>query len=315
MGNGRDRIETRLIPYGTPDQHVALHRVFDIKPPPEGAAPAPQVADLLANVHRETVSIDLLVGAYRGDELVSACLGVASPGAAALVFTSKDVVPTRVYRATVEALRTLQTLAWQRSIVLLEALVAPQARMLGEALHDAGFRYLTCLTYLKRACTSVAASPGGAVDLEWVTYAPDHELLFQEAVEATYAQSMDCPELTGLRRTVDVLAGHRANGVFDPDLWWVARRGAEVVGVLLLNRVPHEPALEVVYMGVAQGSRGTGVGDALLRRAEAMAGRIGAKVLALAMDQRNRPALSLYARWDFVETGARDAWIASSPRT
>ena len=314
-GNVRDHhIETRLIPSGTHDHHVALHRVFDVKAPPPGAAPAPPVADLLASVRRNVASIDLLVGAYRGDELVSACLGVASPGAAAMVFASKDVAPTRKYRASVEALRALQTLAWQRSIKLLEALVAPQARTFGEVLRDAGFRYLTCLAYLKRACMSVPASSHKAADLEWVTYAPQRESLFAEAVEATYAQSLDCPELTGLRETAEVLAGHRASGVFDPAFWWVALRDGKAVGVLLLSRIPREPALEVVYMGVIRASRGTGVGDALLQRAVEASLNADVKILALAVDHRNTPARRLYARWDFVETVARDAWIASSPR-
>ena len=68
-------------------------------------------------------------------------------------------------------------------------------------------------------------------------------------------------------------------------------------------------------MGVAQVARGTGVADALLQRAVQTAADVSLTTLALAVDERNTPALRLYRRWGFVDTGVRDAWIASSPPT
>lgn len=315
MGNDGDEFQiTRIVP-GSAARHAALHLAFDIEPPPAEGTWAAQVADLLASVRRRTVSIDLLLGAYRGSELVTACLAAESPGAAALVFVPGKLETDVKYRATVATLKSLQALAWDRSIVLLEVLVAPGRGVLGDLLKESGFRYLTCLRYLTRDAARKGISFKAAHDLEWVEYAPDRELLFQHAVEETYAQSQDCPELTGLRRTAEVLAGHRATGIFDPALWWMAMRGDRPVGVMLLNRIPHRPVLEVVYMGVAHAARRTGVADALLRRALDVGARIGVVALSLAVDQRNTPARRMYARWDFVEKGARDAWIVTSPRT
>jgi GNAT superfamily N-acetyltransferase len=271
-----------------------------------------------------------------------------------MVFPSSDLRPDIKYQATVAVLQVVQTMAWSRSIGLLEVLVTPGSPELGRALREAGFRYLTRLRYLKRhvsrgeagggvACPSrrhrhglgpqhggatlgyatprlktraahPLAHPDAASELEWVHYTPDRELLFQDALERTYVQSLDCPELTGLRRTADVLAGHRAADVFDPALWWVAMHSQEPVGVILINRIPSEPALELVYMGVAQVARGTGVADALLGRAVVAASKVSATILALAVDERNTPARRMYTRWGFLETGARDAWIASPPR-
>ena len=106
-----DQFQIQHIPVGTRDHPVALHRAFGVRPPPPGAAPAAQVADLLANVRRRVVSIDLLVGAYRGDELLCACLAVESPGRAAMVFPSSDLQPDIKYRATVAALQVVQWVA------------------------------------------------------------------------------------------------------------------------------------------------------------------------------------------------------------
>ncbi len=330
MSGGSDQFEVRRIPAGTPDHHRALQQILGVERRPAGTAQAPQVASPLADVRRPADSIDLLLGTYQRGELVSACLAVESPGAAALVIMPADLDTDAKYRANVMALKALQTVAWRRRIALLEVLVAPGSHVLGRALHEAGFRYLTSLRYLKRQGTrNTGFKPVGGTqvsnrrvghrfetgaDLEWLSYTPDRELLFQEAVERTYVQSMDCPELTGLRRTAEVLAGHRATGVFDPALWRVARRGGEPVGVMLLNQIPSEAALEVVYMGVAQVARGTGVADALLQWAVEAAAKVAAATLALAVDERNTPAHRMYQRWGFVEIGARDAWIASSPR-
>jgi len=315
MGDGSEHLEIRWIKPGTVTHELALHCALNAHAPPTSSAAAPEVTALLAKVHDGTLSIDLLLGAFHGEELICAALAAEPPGKAALVSIPVDLEPTGRYRAALSLLQTLQTMAWERSIVLLEALVAPGQLRVGHVLREAGFRYLTSLRYLRR---DRAASGGGSTiagDLEWVPYGPHWERLFQEAVEATYVESLDCPELTGLRPIADVLAGHRATGVFDSSLWWVARRGKEPVGVILLNQIPGAGALEVVYMGVAQAARGTGVAHALLDQAVAAAKRVGASTLALAVDQRNTPARRLYAGWGFIETGARDAWIATSVPT
>ena len=314
MSNGGDEIRiTRIFP-GSAARHAALHLAFDIEPPPAEGTPATPVADLLAGVRRRTVSIDLLMGAYSGGELVTACLAAESPGAAALVFIPSKVETDVKFRATVATLKSLQALAWDRSIMLLEVLVSRGRVVLRNLLEESGFSYLTRLRYLTRDVSRRVRSSKAAHDLEWVEYALGNELLFQRTLEETYRQSQDCPELTGIRRTADVLAGHRAAGIFDPALWWVAMRGDKPAGVMLLNRIPRQPVLEVVYMGVTHAARRTGVADALLQRALDAGARTGVVGLSLAVDQRNTPARRMYARWDFVEKGARDAWIVTSPR-
>jgi GNAT superfamily N-acetyltransferase len=112
----------------------------------------------------------------------------------------------------------------------------------------------------------------------------------------------------------EILAGHLATGEFDPGLWWLAMRHGRPVGVVLLNRIPPEPAVELVYMGVAQPMRGGGLAHALLGRALGVTGSVGAKFVALAVDQRNIPARRLYQRWGFLETARREVWIVTPPR-
>ena len=333
MAPHRSAFDVRQISPDDPDHRLALHISLGVSEPrpardvpsgrmiePPSVEEASQVDDLLARSRKGFISIDLLFGAYHHGELVSACLGVESAGAAAMVFIpslrdrgprngGSDAEPP----ATLEALRALQQASWRRSIKLLEVLLAPGSNKPARVLEEAGFRYLTKLLYLARLGQRVEPSSRPAADLTWTGYTPEHEALFCDALDATYVQSLDCPELTGLRTTSDVLAGHRVRADFDPVLWWVALRNGAPVGVVLLNRMESQPGLEIVYVGVAQPSRGTGVADALLERTMGAVRQQNAKVVTLAVDERNIPARKMYARWNFAETMSREAFIASPP--
>jgi hypothetical protein len=145
MAPHRSAFDVRQISPDDPDHRLALHVALGVSEPrPARAAPSgrmieppsveegSQVDDLLARSRKGFISIDLLFGAYHHGELVSACLGVESAGAAAMVFVPSlrdrrprdhggDVEPA----ATLEALRALQQASWRRSIKLLEVLLAP----------------------------------------------------------------------------------------------------------------------------------------------------------------------------------------------
>jgi mycothiol synthase len=305
-------LEVRLVHREDPNHSTALHVALSARPPGRVGRPDPRVAGLLADSRDRSLSIELLVAAFQGDECLSAALAVESPGRAALVFVPEDEDADDRRQATIACLQTLQRAARERCIILLEMLLPPHSERLAVSVRASGFRYLTRLLYLRRPVDPAACRFGPAGDLRWVTCGAGEDELFADAVERTYAQSLDCPELTGLRPMSDVLAAHRAAGVFDPTLWSVALRRDEPVAVLLLNRLPRQPALEIVYMGVAQVARGTGVVNAVMRRAVNAAGRLSATSLALAVDQRNAPARRVYARWGFAEFAARDAWIVTS---
>lgn len=311
MSDDHDCIPVRLIDADSPDRIRALHLTMDLPEPHPGCAAHPAVTQLIVSARNGAVSIDLLYGAYVRGHLISAALAIESPGSAALVLVPAVVLGERRRIATVAALRALRLETDRRAVALLQTLVERETPASGDILSQSGFRRLTTLRYLRRSVAG-HASPAQASDgLEWVAYGPAQDDLFREAIGRSYIQSLDCPELTGLRRIEDVLAGHRAVGVFDPALWWTARRDGEPIGVLLLSRIDGHRTLEVVYMGVASTARGHGVGDAIISWALTACQTEGASELALAVDERNAPARRLYQRWGFVEVGLRAAWIAT----
>lgn len=308
-------VELRRIEPGSEVYQAAFHQVLGLPPRAARQGPAPQIENLITSAKRGTVSIDLFVGAYQNGDLVSVALVVESPGGAAMVFVVGNRSSERWAQATVVLLQAVQTVAWERSIVLLEILLEPGSEALAGAIGEAGFRKITRLLYLQRHDRTGTPAARTTPELEWVHFSEARQPLFESTLASTYKDSQDCPELAGLRTISDVLAGHRATEVFDPKLWWVALSNGAPVGVILLNRIQAEAALEVDYMGVVPSARGRGVADALLSRAATLAREINANHLTLAVDERNEPARHLYARWGFTDFGVREAWIASPSPT
>ena len=88
-----------------------------------------------------------------------------------------------------------------------------------------------------------------------------------EALDKSYEDTLDCPELCGVRTTEDVLASHKATGDFDPEHWWLVQLDGRPEGCVLMSRCPDQGALELVYLGLSTALRGRGLGRLLLDRA------------------------------------------------
>lgn len=289
---------------------IALRNIVSGQTAPDAETDR-RVADLLDFVQSRPLRIEPVVGAFADGRLVCACACVESPGRAALVHVPPDRVARRHGDVLAAALRTLLERAWANALVLVQALVPPESRNLEDVLSHAGFRFLAELVYQERAADAPPGSLRVRGDLTFVSYSARTHELFLDALNLSYVDSLDCPDLTGLRTTEDVLAAHKAAGRHDPECWFVAGDSQGPVGVILLSKVLSRPAFEVVYMGVAPRARGQGVGDALLDKAMKQCVCRDATRLALAVDSANTPAVCFYARWGFNEIARRRAWIAA----
>jgi GNAT superfamily N-acetyltransferase len=309
-----DGFNVRQITSDDPDYDQALHLAVVGRAPRHSGRRHPAVVELLSDVAAGPLRIALVHGAFRNGGLVSAVLAVESPGGSALVLIPHDDFESDQLPGTGLALRALASAAWARSVYLLEVLLPPELIHLADILKNAGFRHLTNLLYLLRSSVSSPAIRARGTNLSgltWATYSESTESSFCEAVRRSYMQSLDCPELTAIRTPQQAIASHRASGAHDPNLWFVAMRANDPVGVLLLSRMRRQRAVEIVYMGVAQPARGTGVADALMVRAVEAARSASATNMALAVDARNASARRFYGRWGFAEVGSRSAWIAT----
>lgn len=190
-----------------------------------------------------------------------------------------------------------------------QALVEPSATLDRSLLMESGFTPLARLEYLERDVRYPWTEPPSPSDATWVCYGPSTRTQFQSTILETYEQSLDCPELAGIRPIEDVLDSHQATGVFSPDLWELAVIQDRIAGCVLATRLPEAEMLEVVYMGVTRAFRGRGVGDLLLRRALDRARQIGIARLTLVVDSRNAPARRLYDRAGLKCVTQRDALL------
>ena len=105
------------------------------------------------------------------------------------------------------------------------------------------------------------------------------------------------------------VAGHQAGG-FDPATWWLASANGTIAGVLLVNPSPDDDGWEVAYIGVVPEFRRRGFGREMVVKALLEAKVAGQESVALAVDDRNRPARAMYEQLGFEPHETRDVLLA-----
>lgn len=246
---------------------------------------------------------------------VAAAMLLPAPGRTGAVLHSSADLGLVPPAALAAVLRALAEQSLGLDVVLVQSLLMPHAAGDIGAYESAGYSRLAELIYmslaLRRRRPPPSAEPPGT---QFVAYDQSTHAVFAQAIQATYENSLDCPALEGLRGIEDVIAGHKAAGVFRPDLWTVALCEGRPAGVILLNPSAMSNTLEVVYMGVAAAMRGRGLGRALLARAAELGRRETFDSLTLAVDSNNPYAHRLYEAAGFVETMRRLAYICAFGR-
>ncbi len=191
---------------------------------------------------------------------------------------------------------------------LAQAILDPAEAVLAGALQRNGFRHITQIEYLRHSLANLQL-PASPPRIRWQTEDEENRHLLPPVLELPYQVSLDCPELNGIRSMAEVIAGHRGQGVYRPDFWWLAFLDSQPVGVLLLSEIPAGQGLDLAYVGVVPEARRRGVGRALLQLALQTARQAQAPQLTLALDVRNLPARKLYEELGFELTGLREVYL------
>jgi ribosomal protein S18 acetylase RimI-like enzyme len=240
---------------------------------------------------------------------VMVCLPV--PGASALVWPPR--MAGEGPDSSRENLLVQHGLRWlrHRGVKLAQCLLTPEEVGLVGPLERNGFEHVTHLWYLERRLGGDVPAVSPARQLDFRPYGPDSADAFHEVLLRTYEDSLDCPEVTGLRTVAEIIAGHRAQGQLVPDGWVLAYAAGRPVGVLLLVALPGGTTWELAYVGVVPEARGQGHGREILAHALRTAHGNGASAVTLSVDARNAPARRLYARLGFSSLECREVYIAS----
>ena len=202
---------------------------------------------------------------------------------------------------------------------LVQALRPADHDPLAPALLHLGFEPAADLQYMARRVhrpprDSELLLPDGLAAL---AYSAATRGRFGRALELSYAGSLDCPRMQGLRTTDEILDGHRAAGEFRPDWWSVIVPAddsgeADPLAVLILAALPDGGGTELVYVGVSPAARGRGLGATLVRRALAVAAGADGRTITLAADAANWPALRLYERNNFRRLQTRRVMLRTA---
>lgn len=227
--------------------------------------------------------------------IVAVQVCVALGGASTLFWlpTTEDGVADALVQAGLD---------WARSngCKIAQALAGRGDEPLMGPLIRRGFLGVTRLRQMVRDLTDL---PYSSLELlQFASYASVPPELFAATLNRTYEGTLDCPEMNDERTIDDVVAGHKAQGAFHPDMWWLAYHGADPIGVIMLSQMPNGWMWELAYLGITAEWRGRGFGRSMAVHAMQTLRERGAFRLVLAVDERNTPALRLYESLGFVET-------------
>jgi ribosomal protein S18 acetylase RimI-like enzyme len=303
-----------IVQVGPARRSEAIERLVSPGPATDRRA----VQHFLHYAETNAVSLDGLWSRLGPDHRIeSTVLAVPSPGRTAMVFAShpRPDGPTAGISGLVDhACRAIAG----GEVDLAQALLDPAETRERQMFIDAGFSELAVLSYLERPLSRTAPPPApqwpAGVRVRVDPYREELVDVLATILERSYEDTLDCPGLHGLRRTEDIIAGHRATGKFDPSLWTLLWADDEPAGVVLINPFPGHRTCELVYIGLAPFARRRGLGRQLLRHGlRRLQGR-RERSITLAVDERNTPALALYDAEGFKPAVQRVALIRSLRR-
>lgn len=250
-----------------------------------------------------------------GGRIVGAVLTQALPGRATAVWAPRTTAAWGKGRAETAAALVRGTLEGLRGegIAIAQAVLdVPVDPREAEDLAAGGMPHVTDLVYLRRS-TAVPPPPppSSSVRFDWRGMDQVGEEALRAALESSYTDSLDIPEIGGARSIDDALQGHRGAPGYRPELWRLGSVDGEpdVAAVLLLAAAADRDSWEVVYLGLTPAARGRGLGvQAVAHALELARPRVAA--IELAVDARNLPAAKLYAATGFVPFDRRAVHLA-----
>ena len=262
----------------------------------DGPADASQVAEFLGILAKREVSIsELWVVDDRG-KLLWSLLPMPSPGRTLLLLGAPPRFAGRNQQAISDCIDATCGAYSSRDLHLAQTLLDPNEALAMAAYQRAGFRRMAELIYLQRTVRRPPTPDPLPAGWTLETYTAANHADFTTALLRSYEDSLDCPQLNGVRPIEDVITGHKSTGEFDASDWLLLRHGTDPLGVLLMSRTSAGDGMEVVYIGLAPPARGLGLGDRLMQIAIRRVTDRKLTRLSLAVDAGNAPALAMYYR-------------------
>ena len=236
---------------------------------------------------------------------------ISNPGSTGFLFHSPPDAPGVNNHHLATLIGLLCTDCLDRGLGLVQSLVDPDRQATIDVLKEAGMIELAHLAYMRRMLP--ASNANKLPEVKWIHMGQYHEGELGELISRTYIDSQDCPALANVRKVKDIIAGHKASGIFRPEGWLIAMIDNSPAGCVLVNDCADLTASEVVYMGVHPDFRHRGIGRRLLNKACDITFTRGIRRIELAVDLRNSRAMALYQSHGFVQVQTRLALAMINP--
>lgn len=258
-------------------------------------------ARFMAYARGSNLSLKHLWGMMDAQDGIEASVLVApAPGRTAMMFASRASSPRSI--APIGGLVNAAISGLEDAPVdLAQALVDPSDRNEEEIFKAGGFRRMAELDYLERPVPRFGTVPAPEVPsgISIQPWDPANRAMLEALLERTYEHTLDCPGLSELRETSDILDGHLASGSHVPGWWLILESKGRPEGALLLNRGGDGDTIELVYLGLSVEARGRGFARLLLTHGLSLINDDSARTIVLAVDRANVPAIRLYRRAGF----------------
>jgi ribosomal protein S18 acetylase RimI-like enzyme len=248
----------------------------------------------------DTHASGLFVARNPTGRLCAASLVQVLPGALGVAWVPRGESPAAVAAATAAARVWLVA----QGVKVCQAFATGDEAADARVLEHCGFRHTTQLLFLKHA---LASAHWPRKQLSFTAELPPVSAAFAESLLATHADTLDCPELNADRTPAEILAGFIPAPTAE---WYLAERGNDPVGVVMLEFARDFESADLTYLGVVPSARRCGLGAELVTFAIGQAALARLSALNVAVDARNAPAVKLYTRHGFTEYERRDVWLA-----
>lgn len=272
------------------------------------------LVDSLARLRDEPLgAFQALVVAREKGELKAVCWGQPQPGKGCSLWTpqaERGEVSGRLAQAMI---RRMTEIVDQAGVHVTQTLSEVASGSMHAPLVQCGFNRVAELHYLSwTPAEGFPETDAGGVTFE--PYDPRRPRRMERLLAETYQQTLDFPELDGMRDLRDVVHGYQCLGEFRAELWSYLVRDGEDLGALLLAEYPESNQLELVYMGVAPAARGRNLGEIAVSHGQQTALDRGIHRMVLAVDARNHIAAGIYRKAGFRKWAQRFAYLRAAAR-
>lgn len=227
---------------------------------------------------------------------------LSNPGATATLLASPlenecEITPTA--ELIDEALHH----ARKSSVTLAQTILHTNNTLLTQAFTRALFNKLAILHFMEQVKPPKQIKMPFGLSFTSITKKDDK--ILGPILEETYIDSLDCPNIHGIRSVQDIIDGHRGIDDSSVQLWSIAELEGKKVGVVLLNSLPKIKCIELAYIGLSPTVRGKNLADACMQHITNQIADTPFSRVTLAVDSKNIPAKKLYLKWNFTKIKQR----------